>query len=114
MDAILVGVKKFKPVAPSTAMALINHNHVKKTGWIIFLEKVFDFIFGIFAALKFVIERLISGNQHAGIFLRIARIHFGGISAECGLKVAQAVIPQFRPVANKQGFAERASIKHPL
>ena len=58
-----------------------------------------------------VIEGLVGGDENAGVLLRVLRVHFGGIVAESGLEIGEAVVAQLGPVAKEQSASHQAGVE---
>ena len=49
-----------------------------------------------------LVERLVGGDEDAGVLLRVLRVHLGGVGAEGGLEIAKAVVAQLGAVADER------------
>ncbi len=76
-------------------MAFINHDYVEEIWRVMFKKEL-----RVFAAGR-KIKRLVGGDQHARILLRIPRINLSGVRSESCLEIGEAIISKLGPIAEK-------------
>src|SRR5439155_7773953 len=105
LNGQLVVLQNEMPVAPCGAMAFINDDDIEVTRRVVLEEEL-----GVLAALV-AVQSLIRGDEDAGVFLRIFRVHFGGVVAECGLEIGEAVVAQFGAIAKEQSAPHKPCVE---
>ena len=94
-------------------MAFVNHDDIEESGRVIALEEILHRMFRACAFLGLMVEGLVGGDEDTGVFLRIAGAHLGGVGAECGKEIAEAVFARCLSAVKEERVAASKILKGP-